>query len=133
MQLTNNQMVDVLHQVEMACLSLTDDQVTRQIEQDRMCPQLQAIVNDVLSAKKPPAPVVQPAASNTLDSLNRILFDQLRVLQSTNDVSTEVERSRAMVNVADTLIDNYRLGLDIRRFAASADVDVTPTNLLEKK
>lgn len=59
-------------------------------------------------------------ASNRLEDLNDMLFNQLVRLDSDDiseeEMTKEINRSKAMTNVSRTIIDNARVVLDAAKF-----------------
>lgn len=59
--------------------------------------------------------------SNTITDLNDLLFAQLDRLSSVkgDDIDAEVKRAEAIVKVADTVIDNARIGIQAAAIVAN--------------
>lgn len=55
---------------------------------------------------------------NTLNDLNNLLFEQLERLNDVEgeDLTREIERSKAVSNIARNIIDNGKLVLDAEKF-----------------
>lgn len=64
---------------------------------------------------------------NTLEDLNNFLFAQLERLDdpeiSDEDLRKERERSKSMVEIGKTIVDNARLCLQAHRFASELGLE----------
>ena len=63
---------------------------------------------------------------NTLEDLNNFMFGQLERLDnpdlSDEELQKEKGRSKAMVDIGKTIVDNARLSLEARKFAAELEI-----------
>jgi hypothetical protein len=71
----------------------------------------------------------------TFDDLNNALFAQMDRLANASgeDVEKEIERSRAVGNLAGNIIANYNTAINLMRFQASEGMDLAGTVAMRPK
>lgn len=74
---------------------------------------------------------------NQLGDLNNYLFEQLERLnddeglQDEDNFKKEMDRSKAITSIGNTIINNYKLALDAKKYAAEYGLDEKKVLMLE--
>lgn len=98
---------------------------------------LQAQGLEIKQSEETPVDVSPNIKEQTLNGLNAFLFNELERLNDTQKLATdeelekEIKRSKAITNVAQTIINNANTVLAAQKFLTEKNIEKLPKMLIE--